>query len=455
MQKRGDIDGFDAGGLDRFMASFDRDGAYRVDEVLKQTPFETTQVVYFPGSDGSELGPFIRKYIAAGEGTGLAYERLWRAQRSGARMAHLPRILECRVEAERLVVVMEYIEGETVEGRVAREGASCALALAVMPAVCDAVGELHGAFRPPLIHRDLKPSNIILTGGAGEGGAAAAAGDDAGIAPTAVIIDLGIARSFKPGAEADTARFGTRGYAAPEQFGFGQTDVRTDVYALGAICAFICTGVQPTGAIDSEGLVRAGVPAGLADAIARATAFDPKMRFLSAEAFRAALLAAASESEALGPAPMPDGGRPAAPAPVAETPPASSVPSAPPGSAAAAAPASSRGLAASLSRLVPAWLGRAWNILLAALFAITAAASVSVLASPTGETARNPAWYNAAIVLLLILPVCALNLLLFADRRRMGRLPVMGRPTAPKIIAWMLGWSVAAVLLLALLMVFE
>ena len=279
MQKRGDIDGFDAGGLDRFMASFDRDGAYRVDEVLKQTPFETTQVVYFPGSDGSELGPFIRKYIAAGEGTGLAYERLWRAQRSGARMAHLPRILECRVEAERLVVVMEYIEGETVEGRVAREGASCALALAVMPAVCDAVSELHGAFRPPLIHRDLKPSNIILTGGAGEGGAAA--GDDAGIAPTAVIIDLGIARSFKPGAEADTARFGTRGYAAPEQFGFGQTDVRTDVYALGAICAFICTGVQPTGAIDSEGLVRAGVPAGLADAIARATAFDPKMRFLS------------------------------------------------------------------------------------------------------------------------------------------------------------------------------
>lgn len=60
-----------------------------------------------------------------------------------------------------------------------------------------------------------------------------------------VIIDLGIARVWRDGADADTVKFGTRSYAPPEQFGFGQTSVRSDIYALGALLFFCLTGTDP------------------------------------------------------------------------------------------------------------------------------------------------------------------------------------------------------------------
>ena len=84
----------------------------------------------------------------------------------------------------------------------------------------------------PVIHRDLKPSNIIVSG--------ANYTPDTGMTfSSLVIIDLGIARVWREGADADTVKFGTRPYAPPEQYGFGQTSVRSDVYALGACCSFV------------------------------------------------------------------------------------------------------------------------------------------------------------------------------------------------------------------------
>ncbi len=83
----------------------------------------------------------------------------------------------------------------------------------------------------PVIHRDLKPSNIIVSG--------ANYTPDTGMTfSSLVIIDLGIARVWREGADADTVKFGTRPYAPPEQYGFGQTSVRSDVYALGALLFF-------------------------------------------------------------------------------------------------------------------------------------------------------------------------------------------------------------------------
>lgn len=88
-----------------------------------------------------------------------------------------------------------------------------------------------------MIHRDLKPSNIIVTG-------ANYTPDDGLTFSSLVIIDLGIARVWRDGADADTVKFGTRPYAPPEQYGFGQTSVRSDVYALGALLFFCLTGVD-------------------------------------------------------------------------------------------------------------------------------------------------------------------------------------------------------------------
>ena len=53
-----------------------RDECYRVDAVLKEGPYETTERVYFQGSNGAEMGPFVRKRISRESGTGAAYERL-------------------------------------------------------------------------------------------------------------------------------------------------------------------------------------------------------------------------------------------------------------------------------------------------------------------------------------------------------------------------------------------
>lgn len=145
---------------------------------------------------------------------------------------------------DELDVVMEYVEGETLEALVGRLGATPDYACGLYPVLCKAVGELHAGFAAagepgvPVIHRDLKPSNIIVSG--------VRYAADAGMTfSSLVIIDLGIARVWRDGADADTVKFGTRSYAPPEQFGFGQTSVRSDIYALGALLFFCLTGTDP------------------------------------------------------------------------------------------------------------------------------------------------------------------------------------------------------------------
>lgn len=266
------------------LASLERDDSYRVDRVLKRSDVETTELVYFEGSGGGSLGPFVRKYIDASAQIGGAYERLFAAQRAGRRYEHLPRIVDCRRVGDELCVVMEYIEGETLGALVERLGATPDYACELFGALCDAVAELHtgfasaGEMAAPVIHRDLKPSNIIVSG--------ANYTPDTGMTfSSLVIIDLGIARVWREGADADTVKFGTRPYAPPEQYGFGQTSVRSDVYALGALLFFCLTGADPKPGRDMREQCEAcDVPASLADVICMAMALDPDKRFASAKA---------------------------------------------------------------------------------------------------------------------------------------------------------------------------
>lgn len=77
------------------------------------------------------------------------------------------------------------------------------------------------------VHRDIKPENIILRGS------------------QAVLIDFDAARLHKPEHEADTQILGTTGFAAPEQYGLSQSDIRTDIYSLGVLINVMLTGNTP------------------------------------------------------------------------------------------------------------------------------------------------------------------------------------------------------------------
>lgn len=265
--------------LAQHLESLQRESCYRVDAVLKQSPVEITQRVFFQGENGAETGPYIRKFIKRGVGIGAAYERLFSAQQRGRRFKYIPDMIECYTRDDELVVVMELVRGKTLQEVVYERDPSTQLALEIFPMLCDAASELHCEFDPPIIHRDLKPSNIILTG--------------EGLA----LIDFGISREYDEGADADTTHFGTREFAPPEQYGFGQTGTYSDIYSLGMVLYFCLTEEIPNAQARKQEFRNPNIPEGLRAVIAKAVALDPSMRFDSADELKRAFLAAAIESE--------------------------------------------------------------------------------------------------------------------------------------------------------------
>src|SRR6266702_3811264 len=132
---------------------------------------------------------------------------------------NLPSIYDYFNEAKRWYLVMDFIEGETLEEHLNKEKEGrlpWEEALQIGIQLCTVLGYLHRR-QPPIIFRDLKPANVMLTP---EG--------------HLYLIDFGIARHFKPGQMRDTMAFGSPGYAAPEQYGKTQTTSRADIYSMGA-----------------------------------------------------------------------------------------------------------------------------------------------------------------------------------------------------------------------------
>ena len=258
--------------LQQHLKCLARDECYRVDAVLKEGRLERTERVFFVGANGAEQGPFVRKVFEAESGLGSAYGRVLAAQRQGQRFLHLPRIIDCYSLGEQDAVVMEFVPGRTLADELYETGPSLDAAKRLFPGICDAIAELHGRFDPPLIHRDIKPSNFM-----GEG-------------DTVLVMNLGIARTYDKDAVCDTSHFGTRAYAPPEQFGYGQTDVRSDVYALGMLLFYLLCEETPAPSTVQGRLRAHGVPQSVLDVVAQATAFDPADRFGSVGAMRAAFM---------------------------------------------------------------------------------------------------------------------------------------------------------------------
>ena len=142
---------------------------------------------------------------------------------------HLPSIIDVIDSNDSFLIVMDYIEGVSLNKKLKEAGA--------LPQedviewgkqLCDVLGYLHSR-TPPIIYRDMKPANVMLR-------------PDGDV----MLIDFGTAREFKSNSVADTTCLGTQGYAAPEQFGGqGLTDSRTDIYCLGATLYHLVTGHNP------------------------------------------------------------------------------------------------------------------------------------------------------------------------------------------------------------------
>lgn len=203
-----------------------------------------------------------------------------------ARLSHpnLPRVIDRFEEDGKQFLVMEYVAGQTLRHALIARGGRAEVAEVYQWAeqLCAVLAYLH-AQEPPIIYRDLKPSNVMLR-------------TDGRVA----LIDFGIARFYKPGKSSDTAIYGTLGYAAPEQYGEGQTDQRSDIYALGVLLCHALTGYDVASTpfrLPDLSRLRPDIPIALANLISRATALEPDDRFASVAEVADALLRARLQAE--------------------------------------------------------------------------------------------------------------------------------------------------------------
>ena len=168
--------------------------------------------------DGYQDGEFVRETLIAES------EILKKVKHK-----HLPSIVDVIDKGDTFLVIMDYIEGDTLRKRIRKQGAQPEKAVinwAIQ--ICEVFDYLHSQ-NPPIIYRDTKPSNIMLKPDG-----------------TLVLIDFGTAREYKESKCEDTKALGTRGYAAPEQqAASSQSDQRTDIYNLGATMYHLLTGRSP------------------------------------------------------------------------------------------------------------------------------------------------------------------------------------------------------------------
>lgn len=178
----------------------------------------------------------------------------------------LPRIVDIIETNQTIYIVMDYIEGETLHTILKKSGPQDQeMVIEWAKQLCSVLHYLHTR-DPAIIYRDMKPGNVMVTPNG-----------------NIKLIDFGIAREYKEQQIQDTVSLGTKGYAAPEQFGGkGQTDGRTDIYCLGVTLYHLLTGKNPCEPPYQLYPIRHWNPslsAGLEKIIMKCTQLDPKDRY--------------------------------------------------------------------------------------------------------------------------------------------------------------------------------
>lgn len=155
----------------------------------------------------------------------------------------------------------EYIQGTTAfdhveAGHIFTVGEILSIGLQI----CKILSTMHKQ-NPPVIHRDISPKNILLS-------------KDGSV----TLIDLGIARKYAKDKSDDTVYIGTAVSAPPEQFGYGQTDIRSDIYSIGALLYYLTAGN-----FDLKSLSQSRLPRSLKKIVKKCTEFSPKKRYQRVE----------------------------------------------------------------------------------------------------------------------------------------------------------------------------
>lgn len=191
------------------------------------------------------------------------YSRDVYEQLASVRIEGVPAVKECVADDGKLIVVEEYVQGRSFKQVLDEQGLlneEQAYEIAVQ--LVDILVRLH-QLEPAIVHRDIKPSNIIIEKNGHVN-----------------LIDFNAARHVNADKNEDTRMLGTVYFAAPEQFGFGQSDERTDIYGLGATINYIMTGDKP-GAGIAECI--------FSDILKKCLMVDAKDRYQSAEELRGVL----------------------------------------------------------------------------------------------------------------------------------------------------------------------
>ena len=191
------------------------------------------------------------------------YSRDVYEQLASVRIEGVPAVKECVADDGKLIVVEEYVQGRSLNQVLDEQGLlneEQAYEIAVQ--LVDILVRLH-QLEPAIVHRDIKPSNIIIEKNGHVN-----------------LIDFNAARHVNADKNEDTRMLGTVYFAAPEQFGFGQSDERTDIYGLGATINYIMTGDKPGAGI---------AECRFSDILKKCLMVDAKDRYQSAEELRGVL----------------------------------------------------------------------------------------------------------------------------------------------------------------------
>ena len=181
--------------------------------LLKESPRGSVRLIRHRAS-GKQF--ILRRFTGNGE----VYRRLLDCS-----CRHLPLIYETAEREGKNLVIEEFVQGDTLDFLLADALFTPQETRKIVKQLCQGLWVLHSM---AAVHRDVKPENVILR------------------RTDAVLIDFDAARLHKPQAEADTQILGTTGFAAPEQYGLGQSDTRTDIYSLGVLMNVMLTGQHPS-----------------------------------------------------------------------------------------------------------------------------------------------------------------------------------------------------------------